>query len=115
MAHDLLVRDIHRASSQRKDWKKIEPDMLIWHVDTKDIGWHHKKGQLLRLEGNFDVSTNTWHKKVQSVVAQSITSVRFYVHGQDALEYVTFEFKAAGRNKEYLVASTVTIRKRKLT
>lgn len=114
MAHDLLVRDIHGASSKRETWKKIEPDIVIWHIGRKDVGWQYKKGQLLRIEGNFDESTNRWHKKVQSVVAQSIAEVQFHIYGQDAIEYVGFEFKADGKNKQYIVANTVMVRKRKL-
>lgn len=56
-----LCFDMYQAPSHISMWKKKDAAVLIWPHGTIDIGWRHDKGALMRTEGTYTVTTQTWH------------------------------------------------------
>jgi len=43
-AHDMLLRDIQHAPADRKQWKEVLPECIIWHAKAGDVGWQGEHG-----------------------------------------------------------------------
>lgn len=73
LVHDVIVRDLQPAPSDRSAWLAIAKDHIIWQgSDGKAIGWHHTNKQLVRKEGSYNTQTQQWGKHHASVVASGV-------------------------------------------
>lgn len=62
-----------QAPADSTKWHIKGTDMMAWQNGTQWVSWQKKDDQLRRVTGDFDTRTQTWHKKVTSVVAPHIT------------------------------------------
>ncbi len=79
-AHDLLLKDAHKASKEPESWKKITEDEVIFTIDQGDIGWKWHKQKLIRSQGLYNASKKAWAKQTKSVVALGLDKVAFAVN-----------------------------------
>jgi hypothetical protein len=94
-AHDCLAYDIKKAKSERKFWKMISSNRLIFPVSDHDIGWLMQNGNLVRIEGTFNLKEGIWNNPVKSLIVKDIQSITFDVQGDSIIQYVSFIFTKA--------------------
>lgn len=111
LVHDLFTRDIHSAPGNKKDWKKISVQEIIWHdaVSKTDKGWCWHEGCLYSIEGMYDNSSLHMRK---SLVAQSITKVQFLLHAYDDEKIQALSLVIASRDKEQEFYVSIRTRER---
>ena len=52
-AGDIFVKDVHNASSQKREWIVFEPHTLVWKKsDGTSVGWEYKENTLYRTVGD---------------------------------------------------------------
>jgi hypothetical protein len=78
-ALDLVCRDLAAAPCAGKEWKVLQPTMLIWQQGDQDIGWLFNGVELVRCEGNYRQNQGHWKSVVKSVAAHNLRSVTFSV------------------------------------
>jgi hypothetical protein len=89
-AHDLLIRDLRQAPTDRFEWKKITEEQVVWRGRDIDIGWYVHQGNLYRSSGSFNQSTDQWITHTKSLVARSVSDCKFSAHYTDhGLQYIT--------------------------
>lgn len=75
-AHDLIVADVQQARPLNQ-WKMLHDDAIVFSTEQTDICWQKKDNTLIRITGRYHVSEAKWSEKTMSVVAQSITTIKF--------------------------------------
>lgn len=94
-AYDCLSYDIKKAKSERKFWKMINPNCLIFPVSEQDVGWLVQNGNLVRIEGTFNMKEGMWSNPVKSLIVKDIQSIAFDVRGDATIQYISFTFTKA--------------------
>lgn len=67
-AQDILLRELRQAPGQKKLWKKIAPQEIIWTNNAVDIGWSFEKNHLIRYEGSYSSKLEQWSQTTKSIV-----------------------------------------------
>lgn len=94
-AHDCFIRDIKMAKAEKKFWKIISFNALVFTSGEHDVGWLIKEGNLIRIEGIFDSKKAAWDKQVKSLIVKKIDRVFFEVKGDPEVRHVSFVFAQA--------------------
>lgn len=91
LVYDLFARDMHHAPSDKKAWKQISGQAIVWHDarSQSDKGWCWQQHCLYTIEGRYDKEKQQWLSSRKSLVAQHITKAQFMLH----------EYKADTRQK----------------
>jgi hypothetical protein len=95
-AHDCFMRDVKNAKAEKTSWKIISSNTLIFTAGDHDIGWTVKEGDLIRIEGTFNVKKATWQKATKSLIVKDIDKTIFAINGDPEVQYVSFLFAKAG-------------------
>jgi hypothetical protein len=66
---DQLFHDLWQAPKNIHAWPVHSSTTIIWHSGTDYIGWTNTPEGIKRIQGNYDIRSNTWHKKSQSLIA----------------------------------------------
>lgn len=94
-AHDCFIRDVKTAKAEKSSWKTISSNMLIFSAGDHDVGWTVKEGDLMRIEGAFNLKKGTWEKPIKSLIVKNVDKVFFEVKGDPEVQYVSFVFAKA--------------------
>jgi type II secretory pathway component PulJ len=84
IAHDILLRDLITAPSQRPCWLQSNPAELFWVCsDGTAYKWYIKDAKMIRVSGIYDAVGNQWKKSTKSTVAENMIqfSVNFIENG----------------------------------
>ncbi|MBT3456178.1 hypothetical protein HN446_03885 [bacterium] len=76
-ACDSFARDIFQAPANIKKWKEMKDNFLVWRAKDVDIGFYMKDKKLIRVSGNYNISTNKWSKASRSCIFGSLDALRF--------------------------------------
>jgi hypothetical protein len=84
----VLKHDLYSAPSNQECWKKITEHELVWAGQAGPaICWCYQDGELVRIEGSYDLGMGAWTQATKSTVAQQIEQFSFGVNyvqlGQD--------------------------------
>jgi type II secretory pathway pseudopilin PulG len=93
-AHDMLLRDVNAAPADRKQWKEMELECIIWHTKAGDVGWQREQKQLIRREGRYHHNKKRWGTQTKNLIADDIDTVRFIGKGESEIEQVSFSIIA---------------------
>ncbi len=103
-AHDMLVRDIHDASTDRSKWKEIGTECIIWHTKEGDVGWQREQEQLVRRDGRYSAKKKQWGKQTKNLIADHIDEVRFVCTGDPEISHISFAITAGSTRVEGVAA-----------
>jgi len=103
-AHDCFIRDIKMAKAEKKFWKRIHSQAVIFKSGWRDVGWEIKKENLIRSVGNFNEGENKWEKHTQSLIIKKIDHVEFTVLGDPEVTQVRFRFAQADQEVKTEIA-----------
>ncbi len=103
-AHDMLLRDIHHAPADRKQWKEIQKECIIWHEKQGDVGWKREGEQLVRIEGRYHKKKNLWSKQTKNLIVKHVDEVKFMCVGEPDIKHVSFVITAGGTQMEGVAA-----------
>ena len=80
IALDVVRRDIWHASSDEKEWNDENGTFRRYNINNNkelihvDVCWFIKKGNLVRMQGNYNYANKIWRKKRAGVVAHNVES-----------------------------------------
>ncbi len=103
-AHDMLLRDIQHAAADRKQWKEVLPECIIWHTKAGDVGWQWEHEQLIRREGRYNLKKKEWHKQTKNLIADHLNEVRFVCVGEPEIAHSSFTIRAGSTRVEGVAA-----------
>ena len=103
-AHDMFLRDIQHAPADRKQWKEILPECLIWHMKAGDVGWQWEQEQLVRREGHYHHKKKEWHKQTKNLIVDHVDKVRFACVGEQEIVHISFAIIAGSTSVEGVAA-----------
>ncbi len=99
-AHDMLLRDIHRAPTDREQWKEIQKECIIWHAKEADVGWLREGEQLVRIEGRYHKKKKQWSKQTKNLIVSHVSALQFVCVGEPEITHVSFVITAGGTQME---------------
>ena len=94
-AYDCFIRDVKTAQAEKTSWKIISANAIVFTAGDHDIGWTVKEGNLIRIEGTFNVKKATWQKATKSLIIKNIDKTIFEVRGDPEVQCVSFLFAKA--------------------
>ena len=93
-AHDMLLRDVNAAPADRKQWKEMELECIIWHTKAGEVGWQREQKQLIRREGRYHHKKKQWSKQTKNLIAHQVDTVCFMCKGEPEIAHVAFSLTA---------------------
>lgn len=76
-AYDFITKDLSRAFSLTKFWKKLLKNQIIFTVDDTDFGYSLEENKIIRIVGKFDTKQNKWIKKTKNVIMSDVINLSF--------------------------------------
>ncbi len=105
-AHDCFTRDIRIAKAEKKFWKHMSEQAIVFKSGWRDVGWCVKDGDLIRIVGTFNQKKNEWDKQAKSLIVKKIDQISFEIRGEPEVRSVSFMF---GKNGEQVKSEVALI------
>lgn len=95
-----LIRDFSAAPHNPEDWKKQEPDYVVWQGENCDYGYELSGKRLVRYEGLF--GGGHWKKRAASTVLLAVDAFKVsVVTSHEGIEGVVIVFLVHGKRYEF--------------
>lgn len=78
-AQDFVIRLLRSTPAQKKSWKKIDFDHLVWIAQDTDMGLYKDENKLFFVQGSYNDTLHEWRDSHKSLISESVNNLSFTI------------------------------------